>query len=229
VKRLGGWLVAWLTGTSKPEDQQAAVLQPTSKPVNQQTAVPETRIIDGIPVEVLNTRDDVSTERVFRRADAVIGRVRQYQPWRLAHIRRDIAGIVVMRYACRAAYFPDRRLCMLELTFMANEQFSDSQVAASFVHEGMHARLDRLAQKYGVMPFAQARARHERICRRAELDFGLAVPDGGPVVQRAVESMRLADGDVAPAIEWGEAERRVAEVDRAQALSPRSPGVHSDG
>ncbi|HEU4720388.1 MAG TPA: hypothetical protein VFS59_03425, partial [Gemmatimonadaceae bacterium] len=153
----------------------------------------------------------------------------QYQPWRLAHIRRDIAGIVVMRYACRAAYFPDQRLCMLELTFMANEQFSDSQVAASFVHEGMHARLDRLATKYGVTPFALARARHERICRRAELDFGFAVPDGAPVVQRAVESMRLADDEVAPAIEWQEASRRVAEVDRAQALSPRPPDLHSDG
>ena len=190
---------------------------------------PESRIIDGIRVDVLNTRDDVSTERVFRRAEAVIARVRQYQPWRLAHIRRDIAGIVVIRYACRAAYFPDQRLCMLELTFMANEQFSDSQVAASFVHEGMHARLDRLSAKYGVTPFAEARARHERICRRAELDFGLAVPDGGPVVQRAVESMRLADEEVAPAIEWQEAGRRVAEVDRAQALSRERPGLHSDG
>jgi hypothetical protein len=190
---------------------------------------PESRVIDGIRVEVLNTREDVSTERVFRRAEAVIARVRQYQPWRLAHIRRDIAGIVVMRYACRAAYFPDQRLCMLELTFMANEQFSDSQVAASFVHEGMHARLDRLAAKYGVTPFAEARARHERICRRAELDFGLAVPDGAPVVQRAVESMRLADEEVAPAIEWQEAGRRVAEVDRAQALSRQRPGLHSDG
>jgi hypothetical protein len=190
---------------------------------------PETRVIQGIRVEVLNTRDDVSTERVFRRAEAVIERVRQYQPWRLAHIRRDIAGILVIRYACRAAYFPDQQVCMLELTFMANEQFSDSQVAASFVHEGMHARLDRLSAKYGVTPFAAARARHERICRRAELYFGLAVPDGAPVVQRAVESMRLADEEVAPTIEWGEAERRIAEVDRAQALSPRSPELHSDG
>ena len=190
---------------------------------------PDTRIIDGIRVDVLNTRADLSTERVFRRAEAVIERVRQYQPWRLAHIRRDIAGIVVIRYACRAAYLPDTRACMLELTFMANEQFSDSQVAASLVHEGMHARLDRLTARFGVTPFAAARARHERICRRAELDFGLAVPDGAPVVQRAVESMRLADDEVAPEIEWGEAGRRVAEVDRAQALSPRPRGLHSDG
>ena len=190
---------------------------------------PESRTIEGIRVDVLNTREDISTERVFQRAEAVIRRVQQYQPWRLAHIRRDIAGIVVMRYACRAAYFPDGKVCMLELTFMANEQFSDSQVAASFVHEGMHARLDRLSEKYGVTPFAQARARHERICRRAELDFGLAVPDGAPVVQRAIESIQLADEEVAPAIEWGEASRRIAEVDQAQVLSPRATGLHSDG
>jgi hypothetical protein len=49
------------------------------------------------------------------------------------------------------------------------------------------------------------------------------------VVQRAVESMRLADEEVAPAIEWQEAGRRVAEVDRAQALSRQPPGLHSDG
>ena len=190
---------------------------------------PETRMIQGIRVDVLNTREDVSTERVFRRAEAVIERVRQYQPWRLAHIRRDIAGIVVMRYACRAAYFPDQRVCMLELTFMANEQFSDSQVAASFVHEGMHARLDQLSEKYGVMPFAEARARHERICRRAELDWGRSVPDGEPVVRRALESMALADEDVAPMVEWGEATRRVAAVDRASTLPPRQSDRHSDG
>jgi hypothetical protein len=174
----------------------------------------ESRTIDGIRVDVINTREDIDTERVFRRAEAVIARVAEYQPWRLAHIRRDIAGILVQRYACRGAYFGDSRAIMLELTFMANEQFSDSQVAASFVHEGMHARLDRLAERWGITPFAAARARHGRICRRAELDFGLAVPDGAPVVQRAVESMSLADEEVAPRIEWAEAVRRVSEVDR---------------
>jgi hypothetical protein len=177
----------------------------------------ESRTIDGILVEVVNTREDIDTERVFRRAEAVIARVAHYQPWRLAHIRRDVAGILVQRYACRAAYFGDSKVIMLELTFMANEQFSDSQVAASFVHEGMHARLDRLAERYGITPFAHARARHERICRRAELDLGLAVPDGAPVVQRAMESMSLADEEVAPTIEWAEAVRRVTEVDRGHA------------
>ena len=175
---------------------------------------PVSRTIGGIRVDVVNTRPDIDTARVFERAEAVIARVERYQPWRLAHIRRDLRGILVKRYACRGAYFVGERVCLLELTFMANPQFSDSQVAACLIHEGMHARLDRLSEKYGVMPFAQARARHERICRRAELDFGLAVPDGAPVVQRAVESIQMEDDDVAPTIEWAEAQRRIAEVDR---------------
>jgi hypothetical protein len=198
---LGDWIQRALASVAGHPEAQAA----------------ESRTIDGILVEVINTRDDIDTERVFRRAEAVIGRVARYQPWRLAHIRRDIAGILVQRYACRAAYFGDSKVIMLELTFMANEQFSDSQVAASFVHEGMHARLDRLAERFGITPFAAARARHERICRRAELDLGLAVPDGAPVVQRALESMALADDEVAPRIEWAEAARRVGEVDRGNA------------
>jgi len=111
---------------------------------------------------------------------------------------------------------------MLELTFMANEQFSDSQVAACLIHEGMHARLDQLSEKYGVTPFAEARARHERICRRAELDFGLAVPDGELVVQRARDSLMLADDEVAPRIEWDEAARRVTAADDSAIGSRRT-------
>ncbi len=174
----------------------------------------ETRLVRGIPVAVTNTRDDVSTERVFQRAEAVLDLVARYQPARFAHLRRDLAGIVVERFACRGAYFAERRACLLELTFMANEAFSDAQVAATLVHEGMHARLDQLATRFGVTPFARAPARHERICRRAELEFGLAVPDGGPVVERALASMALDDEGVAPAIDWGDAARKIAEADR---------------
>ena len=170
--------------------------------------------MEGIRVDVINTREDIDTERVFRRAEAVIRRVEQYQPWRLAHIRRDLAGILVQRYPCRGAYLVGARVCLLELTFMANEAFSDAQVAATLVHEGMHARLDRLAGRWGVTPFAAAPARHERICRRAELDWGRAVPGGKPVVERALAAMQLADAEVAPAIDWGEARRRIDEADR---------------
>jgi hypothetical protein len=173
----------------------------------------ESRTIHGIRVDVNNTRPDISTERVFRRADAILALVRTVQPWRYAHLRRDLGGILVERFPCRAAYLRETRTCLLELTFMANESFSDAQVAASLVHEGTHARLDRLCERYGVTSFEEDPARHERICRRAELSFGLAVPDGGPVVARALESLAMADEEVAPAVDWNEAFRRVAAAD----------------
>lgn len=180
----------------------------------QRPAETELRTILGFDVEVTNTRDDIDSERVFQRASAVLERVNAYQPWRLAHLRRDIDGIVVKRFPCRGAYFSESRTCLLELTFMANEDFSDSQVAACLVHEGMHARLDRLTERFGITSFSLAPARHERICRRAELDFGEAVPDGGPVVARALQSLALEDDEVAPAIDWNEADQKIALADR---------------
>ncbi|MFN2563718.1 MAG: hypothetical protein ABR499_01735 [Gemmatimonadaceae bacterium] len=171
------------------------------------------RVIRGIRVDVINTRPDIDTELVLRRADAVLALVERYQPWRVRHLRRDLAMILVKRFACRGAYFPDLRACLLELTFMVNPSFSDAQVAATLVHEGMHARLDRFCEHFGVPPFPHQRARHERICRRAELEWGLAVPDGEPVVARALESLALADDDVAPEVDWQEANRRVAQID----------------
>ncbi|HEX2121769.1 MAG TPA: hypothetical protein VHL59_09015 [Thermoanaerobaculia bacterium] len=171
------------------------------------------RVVRGIRVDVINTRPDIDTEQVLRRADAVLGLVEQYQPWRVRHLRRDLAKILVQRFACRGAYFPDQRACLLELTFMVNPAFSDAQVAATLVHEGMHARLDRFCEYFGVPPFPHDRARHERICRRAELEWGLAVPDGQAVVERALESLALADDDVAPEVDWREANRRVAQID----------------
>jgi hypothetical protein len=172
------------------------------------------RVIRGIRIDVINTRLDIDTEHVLRRADAVIGLVERYQPWRVRHLKRDLAMILVQRFACRGAYFPDIRACLLELTFMVNPAFSDAQVAATLVHEGMHARLDRFCEHFGVQPFPHERARHERICRRAELEWGLAVPSGEPVVQRALESLALADEEVAPEVDWQEANRRVGRIDR---------------
>jgi hypothetical protein len=172
------------------------------------------RVIRGIRVEVDNTRPDIDTGQVFRRADAVLALVERYQPWRVSHLRRDLAMILVKRFACRGAYFPDLRACLLELTFMVNPSFSDAQVAATLVHEGMHARLDRFCEYFGVLPFPHERARHERICRRAELEWGFTVPGGEAVVHRALESLALDDDAVAPVVDWREAARRVADVDR---------------
>lgn len=169
------------------------------------------RGIRGIPVTVINSRSDIDTEHVCARLDAALALIERYQPWRFRRLRHDLAGIRVSRFPCRAAYFPHTRTCLVELTFLANPSFSDAQIAASIVHEGVHARLHHA----GLRLPPEAHAREERLCRRAELELGLAVPNGGPVVERARQSLALADEDVAPVIDWAEAARRVAEVDAA--------------
>jgi hypothetical protein len=58
------------------------------------------------------------------------------------------------------------------------------------------------------------RARQERFCRRAEIEFGQLVPGGEPVVDRALQSLSLGDADVAPDIDWRLAAKRVAEADQ---------------
>ena len=170
----------------------------------------DTRIIRGFTVGVVNTRDDIDTEQVFRRMEGVLDLVDRYQPWRLRRLRQDIAFIIVQRFACRAAYFPGERACLLELTFMVKPDFSLSQIAASLVHEGVHARIHAM----GVRVDPADKAREERLCRKAELELGRLVPDGAPVIERALGTMALTDEEVAPSVDWAEAERRVASADR---------------
>lgn len=177
-------------------------------------AEPEVFLVRGFRVVVENSRPDIATPDVLTRLGEALELIERWQPWRLRHLRRDLLQFLVVRYPCRGAYFPEHRTCMTELTFLARRDITAAPVASSIVHEGMHARVDRT----GVRRDGRDRAKEERLCRRAELEFGYALPAaiGAPVVQRALESLALADDDVAPTIDWAEATRRQDEVDRQQ-------------
>lgn len=174
-------------------------------------AVHETAEVElhGIPVAVLNSRPDIATARVVERLDAALGLIARHAPRRLGRLRRDIHGIVVQRFPCRGAYFPSEGVVLTELTFLVKPEHDLPEIAASIVHEGVHARVHRS----GARRHSHELAREERLCRRAELDFGRRVPGGERVVARALASLDLADADVAPAIDWEVALRRTAQVD----------------
>ena len=174
----------------------------------------------GVTVVVINSREDVRTEDVLARAHAVLALMQRHAPARWHHFRRDVDHILVQRYPCRGAYIPDRRACLLELTFMVNREFNEAQVCATLVHESMHARIDAMARRFGWALPRGADARAERLCRRAELDFGRAVPNGAPVVERALASLRLSDAEVAPVIDAVSARQAIERVDR-DARRPR--------
>lgn len=170
------------------------------------------RQVRGFSVVVDNTRPDIRTDDVLTRLDESLALVERYQPWRLAHLRRDLKHIRVMRFPTRGAYFPEHRACMVELTFLNRRDIGPATVASTIVHEGMHARVHRM----GVSLENRDRAHEERICRRAELEFGHSLPAdiGAPVVERAWASLQLDDQGVAPDIDWAEAMRRQNEIDR---------------
>jgi hypothetical protein len=169
--------------------------------------------VRGIAVFVQNSRPDIETSVVLARLDEALGLIETYQPWRLAHLRRDIRHILVARFPCRGAYFPEQRVVMTELTFLARTDITAAPVASSILHEGVHARVHVM----GVSPIDRDTAHEERVCRRAELSFGLALPPdlGAPVVERARWSLELEDANVAPEVDWAEAKRRQDAVDAA--------------
>lgn len=200
IRTLLSGLARGLVGEALPADEDPA---------------PERFRIRGMNVVVINTRPDIATSTVVERLDEALGLIEEYQPWRLKHLQRDLKEIRVERFACRGAFMPDQRTCITELTFLARRDIQAGPVASSILHEGVHARVHAM----GVNPYDRDRSREERICRRAELAFGRALPEelGAPVVQRALESLDLADVDVAPVINWHEAQRRIDAVDRGAA------------
>lgn len=174
-----------------------------------QTTEPRLR---GIDVGVDNTRPDIATSDVLERLDEALGLIEQYQPWRLAHLRRDLKQILIVRFPCRGAYFPAERTVITELTFLARRDITAATVASSIVHEGIHARVDLM----GVNRENRDRAKEERLCRRAELEFGRALPLelGRPVIERALATLTLEDEEVAPEIDWAEANAKQEAIDR---------------
>lgn len=173
----------------------------------------ETHEVRGFRVLVENSRPDISTDEVLARLHDSLALIERYQPWRLRHLERDLKQFLVARFPCRGAYFPEERTCMTELTFLARRDVSPATVASSIVHEGIHARVDLM----GVSREDRDRAKEERLCRRAELEFGRALPDelGRPVIERALGTLSLADHEVAPEIDWNEAFDRQQSVDQA--------------
>jgi len=107
---------------------------------------------------------------------------------------------------------PQDNVIITELTFLARRDISAAPVASSILHEGVHARVHAM----GVYRTEAQLPREERLCRRAELAFGQALPPvlGAPVVERALASLSLDDRGVAPIVDWQEAQRRQDAADR---------------
>src|SRR6476646_11409450 len=99
----------------------------------------EHRIVHGFPVRIVNTRPDIETEQVVLRLTAALDLIATYAPRRYRRLRHDLAGFVVERFACRGAFFPQSRECLVELTFTVNPRHGLSVVAVSLKKKTTHA------------------------------------------------------------------------------------------
>ena len=173
-------------------------------------------VVHGFQTVIVNTRPDVDTRNAIARLDGALELLRQYVPHHYRRLRRDFSGFLIERRAYRGAFLVATRTCLVELTFVVNPAFSLGQVAATILHEAMHARL----YARGIAIGADESHRQERFCRRAEIEFGSLVAGGESIVQRALESLALSDRDIAPSVDPALAARRVAEVDLAAPALP---------
>lgn len=155
-------------------------------------AASERRRIHGIDVWMINDGRFATSEQLFQKIEAALQLVADHTPWRLKAMLRDFSRIFMYRQEGVRALFDHRRQCSLDTYFVAT--FPAEQVASSIVHEGVHARLRR----GGRTPPRDLIAWEERLCRKAELAFGLRLPNGAAVVERARASLSLPDQDVAP-------------------------------
>jgi hypothetical protein len=174
-------------------------------------AMADRRHLHGIRLAV-TTSVGTDSDNLFGRIDQALAVIENAQPRRLVQAKRYFRIIWIRRFALhRAAYAHRLRACILDTAFVADCSFQPEQIAASIVHETIHARLEQCGFPYTW----QNKARIERICRRAELDFGLHLRDGEAVIARAVDHLALDDSTLTGTLEaqrHAEVNARVAEL-----------------
>ncbi len=163
------------------------------------------RVIDGVPVWFLNERADIDNAELESRFGEALALIGRHMPHHLRRLRTDVRCIWVKRWPNRGVFFHDTRIMVIDTTFVVNPTFTRAQVAATILHEGVHARVTamRVNRRYTSM------ADEERLCRRAEIAFGELAPGGAPVVARALEILGMSDTEVAPGIDIVQAEAKL--------------------
>ena len=122
-------------------------------------------------------------EVAFTKVEEALSLIRTYAPLRFLRLQQDVVCIFVSGPGTvyRGTWRQKLRMCQLQDSFVLDPETSAAALAVVLVHEGMHARLDRLGFGYE----ERQRVRFERICFRAERAFARRLPGGEPLVEEA--------------------------------------------
>lgn len=144
---------------------------------------------------------DVGCDTLFERMEQALALVAEYQPWRMNQIREYLALIILRRRGSNRAALITSRVVEMDWTFVVNH--TPAEVAASVLHESVHARVRRCLGWGG----EDRREWEEGLCRRAEVWFAEAIPEGSVVYRRAAAALEAGGENLAPKIDWAEAKR----------------------
>ena len=138
------------------------------------------RRLHGIRTAVWAAAND--PERCFDRVDEALDIIGRFDPDSFQSIRQRFRGIFVFgdeRF--RSAYWSDdASLCVITSRYLESPTTASEDVAATLVHENMHARLCAAGVSY---PDGR-RASIEVICAMSQLAFARRLPYHRDLVQR---------------------------------------------
>ncbi len=120
----------------------------------------------------------------FDKVEAALCLIRDNAPTRLHQIYHDIEIIFVAgNSSFLGQYIQEIATIELYDSYVISNETSVASLASTLVHEAQHARLIRLGFGYD----EKVRGRIERLCFKAERNFGKLLPSGEEVIERAEE------------------------------------------
>lgn len=142
--------------------------------------------IEGLQVRNLTTAAPIA-ER-FERVREALELIQTVDSVRFMRIRHTLRWILIINGGRAAgSYWHDLTACALDADHLDGDP--PTTVAATIVHEAMHARLDRLGIRYR----PDTIDRIERLCYEAEVAFAQRLPDGQELIDEARRLMALTD------------------------------------
>lgn len=142
--------------------------------------VSEKRVIHGIRVRATFHPDADTVTPPLDLVEAALNLIAKFDPRRLRRMQRDLNWILITRTTYAVAYFkPNLKMCVIGWQYLTAPGRNPGSVAATIVHEAMHARLFACKIPYD----EPLRPRVEAVCRAAEADFARRFPGGEELAQ----------------------------------------------
>jgi hypothetical protein len=131
-----------------------------------------------------------AAEIALNRVAEALDLIKDYSPRRFARLRRHFSQFwSVPLDGAVGRYYPDFRMCALDLPYLARVSVTAAEAAGIIVHELTHARLEAL----GIETSEGNRARVERLCHLEQSRFLACVPGAHAVAEDALSFSTLPD------------------------------------